>query len=49
MLAKLLQVNVGPPLLPVAGMAYTDQAAPIEYHRLFNRADRYKYSVQAVR
>jgi DNA-binding GntR family transcriptional regulator len=49
MLGQLLQVNAGSPLLLVASTVYTDQAAPIEYHRLFNRGDRYKYSVQAVR
>jgi len=47
--AKLLQVNQGFPLLLVEGVVYTGQNIPIEYHQIFNRGDRYKYSVQTDR
>ena len=47
--AELLQVNRGFPLLLVEGVVHTDQAIPVEYHRIFNRGDRYKYSIQVVR
>ncbi len=47
--AQLLQVAIGSPLLLVEGIVYTDQAVPIEYHKMFNRGDRYKYTIQAVR
>lgn len=47
--AKLLQVSERFPLLLVEGVVYTDQNIPIEYHQIFNRGDRYKYSVQTDR
>jgi GntR family transcriptional regulator len=47
--ADLLQVEVGAPLLLVEGTVYTDQAVPVEYHRTFNRGDRYKYKIQVIR
>ena len=47
--AELLQVNPGFPLLLVEGVVYTNQSIPVEYHRIFNRGDRYKYSIQVVR
>lgn len=47
--AELLQVSVGDPLLLVEGVVYSDQDMPIEYHQIFNRGDRYTYSVRAVR
>jgi len=47
--AKLLQVNEGFPLLLVEGVVYTVQNIPVEYHQIFNRGDRYKYSVQTDR
>jgi GntR family transcriptional regulator len=47
--AALLQVEVGFPLLLVEGIVYTEQTAPIEYHQVFNRGDRYKYIIQTVR
>lgn len=47
--AELLQVQKGFPLLLVEGIVYNDQADPIEYHRVFNRSDRYKYSLQMIR
>jgi GntR family transcriptional regulator len=46
--AQLLQVETGAPLLLVEGIVYTDHAAPIEHHKVFNRGDRYKYLIQAV-
>lgn len=46
--AQLLQVEAGAPLLLVEGIVYTDQAVPIEHHKMLNRGDRYKYLVQAV-
>ena len=47
--AELLQVQQGAPLLLVEGVVYSDQDIPIEYHQIFNRADRYTYSVRAIR
>jgi GntR family transcriptional regulator len=47
--AQLLQVEVGAPLLLVEGVVYSDQDMPIEYHQIFNRGDRYTYSVRTVR
>jgi GntR family transcriptional regulator len=46
--AELLQVEVGFPLLLVEGIVYTEQAIPIEYHQIYNRGDRYKYSIQVA-
>ena len=45
----LLQVEIGFPLLMVEGTVYSNQNNPVEYHQIFNRGDRYKYSVQTVR
>jgi GntR family transcriptional regulator len=47
--ANLLEVEVGSPLLLVEGIVYSDQGVPIEYHQIFNRGDRYTYSVRTVR
>jgi GntR family transcriptional regulator len=47
--AELLGVETGAPLLLIEGIVYTDQGLPVEYHRAFNRGDRYKYSVQLTR
>ena len=47
--AELLQIEVGAPLLLVEGVVYADRGIPIEYHQMFNRGDRYKYSVRASR
>jgi GntR family transcriptional regulator len=47
--AELLEVEVGSPLLLVEGVVYSDQDVPIEYHQIFNRGDRYTYSVRTVR
>ena len=47
--AELLQVEPGFPLLLVEGVVYTSQKIPVEYHRIFNRGDRYKYSIRVVR
>lgn len=47
--AELLEVQVGSPLLLVEGVVYSDQDIPIEYHQIFNRGDRYTYSVRTVR
>ena len=47
--ANLLQVAVGFPLLLVEGIVCTDEDIPVEYHQIFNRSDRYKYSIQTVR
>lgn len=47
-LAELLQVEVGAPLLCVEGTVYDGQSRPIEYHKMFNRGDRYKYTIQTV-
>lgn len=47
--AELLHIEVGTPLLLIEGTVYTDRATPVEYHRMFNRGDRYKYSVQLSR
>jgi GntR family transcriptional regulator len=46
--AELLQIAVGAPLLLIEGTVYTDRSTPIEYHRMFNRGDRYKYSVDLM-
>ena len=47
--AELLQIEVGAPLLLVEGVVYTDDNTPVEYHQMFNRGDRYKYSIQSSR
>lgn len=47
--ARLLKVEVGEPLLLVEGTVYSHQSQPIEYYQMWNRADRYKYTVSAVR
>jgi GntR family transcriptional regulator len=47
--AEVLRVQPGAPLLLVEGVVYSDQDIPIEYHQIFNRADRYTYSVRTVR
>ncbi len=46
--AELLQVEPGFPLLLVEGIVFSTHGRPIEYHRIFNRGDRYKYSIQVV-
>jgi GntR family transcriptional regulator len=47
--ASLLEVPPGSPLLMVEGVVYTDQGSPVEYHKMLNRGDRYKYSVRTAR
>jgi len=47
--AELLQVEPGFPLLLVEGVVYSSRKIPVEYHRIFNRGDRYKYSIRVVR
>lgn len=47
--AQLLNVVAGYPLLLVEGVVLTDKGEPIEYHQVFNRGDRYKYSFRALR
>ncbi len=47
--AELLHIETGDPLLLVEGVVYTDENIPIEYHQMFNRGDRYTYSIQASR
>jgi GntR family transcriptional regulator len=47
--ADLLRVESGSPLLLVEGVVYSDDNTPIEYHQMFNRGDRYKYSIQSSR
>jgi GntR family transcriptional regulator len=47
--AELLQTKKGAPLLLVEGIAYASGPEPVEYHRIYNRGDRSKYSVQTIR
>jgi GntR family transcriptional regulator len=47
--AELLQVEPGFPLLLVEGVVYSSRKMPVEYHCIFNRGDRYKYSIRVVR
>lgn len=47
--AGFLQIQTGAPLLLVEGVVYTDDNLPVEYHQMFNRGDRYKYSIQSSR
>lgn len=47
--AELLHIEAGDPLLLVEGVVYTDENNPIEYHQMFNRGDRYTYSIQSSR
>jgi GntR family transcriptional regulator len=47
--AELLDVEIGSPLLLVEGVVFTDDGTPVEYHQMFNRGDRYKYSLQSAR
>jgi GntR family transcriptional regulator len=49
MQASLLEVSAGFPLLLVEGVAYADGHQPVEFHQIFNRGDRYKYTVYAER
>jgi GntR family transcriptional regulator len=44
--AELLLVEPGAPLLFVEGTVYSDRGDPVEYHHIYNRGDRYNYSVQ---
>jgi len=46
--AGLLQVKPGVPLLLVEGTVYSDQDVPVEYHKMVNRGDRYKYTTGAT-
>lgn len=47
--AQLLNVAEGYPLLLVEGVVLTDKGKPVEYHQVFNRGDRYKYSFRNMR
>jgi len=47
--AELLNIEIGASLLLVEGVVYTADNTPIEYHEMFNRGDRYKYSIQLTR
>ncbi|MFN8455937.1 MAG: GntR family transcriptional regulator [Anaerolineae bacterium] len=47
--AEWLQIEVGSPLLLIEGVVFTEGADPVEYHRMFNRGDRYKYAVELIR
>jgi len=47
--AKLLDVEPGAPLLLVEGVVYSTDGSPIEYHKMVNRGDRYKYNVRTPR
>lgn len=44
--SELLLVEQGSPLLLVEGTVYSAQDTPIEYHEIYNRGDRYTYTVQ---
>jgi GntR family transcriptional regulator len=46
--AKLLHVQYGAPLLLIEGVAYGADDMPIEYSRVVNRADRFKYSIRVT-
>ena len=47
--AELLQMELGSPLLLIEGVVSTADNIPVEYHQMFNRGDRYKYSIQSSR
>jgi GntR family transcriptional regulator len=47
--AKLLQVEIGSPLLLVEGTVCLDHGAPVEYAKLVYRGDRYEFSIHATR
>jgi GntR family transcriptional regulator len=47
--SELLNIEIDAPLLLVEGVVFTADNTPIEYHEMFNRGDRYKYSIQATR
>ncbi len=47
--AEILQIEHDSPLLLVEGVVYTDDNKPVEYHQMFNRGDRYKYSIKFSR
>ncbi|MFN8453246.1 MAG: GntR family transcriptional regulator [Anaerolineae bacterium] len=47
--AEVLQIEIGSPLLLVEGVVYDDNNTPVEYHQMFNRGDRYKYSIESSR
>ncbi|MBI4790402.1 MAG: GntR family transcriptional regulator [Chloroflexi bacterium] len=47
--AQVLIVEIGSPLLLVQGTVYSERDIPVEYHKIFNRGDRYTYSVQTAR
>jgi GntR family transcriptional regulator, N-acetylglucosamine utilization regulator len=46
--SELLQIPPGSPLLLVEGTVYSDRDLPIEFHQMYNRGDRYTYSVQTA-
>lgn len=46
--SELLQIPAGSPLLLVEGTVYSDQGIPTEFHQMYNRGDRYTYSVQTT-
>ncbi len=45
----LLLIDQGAPLLLVEGTVFSDEDVPIEYHEIYNRGDRYTYTVQTGR
>jgi GntR family transcriptional regulator len=47
--ADLLGMEIGSPLLLVEGVVFMADGTPVEYHQMFNRGDRYKYSLQSAR
>ena len=47
--AEQLQVEVGVPLLLIAGVVYDPDHVPVEYHQVINRGDRYQYTLYLKR
>ncbi|KUO50090.1 MAG: hypothetical protein APF76_06390 [Desulfitibacter sp. BRH_c19] len=46
--ARVLKILQGNPLLLVEGISYDGDGCPIEYSYVYNRADRFKYSVRST-
>lgn len=47
--SPLLEIKTGAPLLLLTRLNYTADGRPLEYVRMYNRADIYKYSIQLYR
>ncbi len=47
--SETLEIDVGTPLLFLAGVAYLDRNIPIEYKEIYFRSDLYDFSMRSIR